>query len=360
MTTTPAYKNIQTDILNQIAEGTLQPGDRIATESELMEKYGVSRITAQRAVSELKQKGVLTRKPRAGTFVARTLPAASDAVRVSGLISGEINIVVIAPFDLAQGGAGGAYQYIKGIMSAVTPGRDQLTLLSTGNDPDLERRMLESFMERRASGLIYHPGATSVRPKDILMRMVAYGTPCMQIDQRVSGVPIPCVHTDNISAGVELTRHALNCGHEKFCFLGDMVDSDSQYDRYQGMCQALAELGISQNNALYRRFDLNSAQSASLVEWLFQKKITCVCCATDVISKPLLDLFESAGIREEISIISFDGSYPGKIASMQQDFVQIGRTATEMLLEWLQTGRKPTADCLIKATYIDGESLRRR
>lgn len=356
----PAYKNIQTDILNQIADGTLQPGDKIATESELMEKYGVSRITAQRAVSELKQKGVLTRKPRAGTFVAKTLPASSDDARIPGLISGEISIAVVAPFDLAQGGAGGAYPYIKGIMSALTPGRDQLTLLNTGNDPDLERCMLESFMERRASGLIYHPGSTNVRPKDILMRMAAYGTPCVQMDQRISGVPIPCVHTDNISAGIELTRHALNCGHEKFCFLGDMVDSDSQYDRYQGMCQALAEFGISQGSALYRRFDLNGSQSASLAEWLLQKEITCVCCATDVISKPLLDLLESAGIRERISIVSFDGRYPGEITSMRQDFVQIGQTATEMLLEWLQTGRKPTADCRIKATYIEGTSLQRR
>ena len=357
MSMMPAYKNIQTDILNQIADGTLQPGDKIATESELMEQYGVSRITAQRAVSELKQKGVLTRKPRAGTFVARTYPISAEGVHVSGLINGEINIAVIAPFDLAQGGAGGAYQYINGIMSALTPGRDQLTILNTGNSPELERNMLESFLERRTSGLIYHPGHNENLPKDVLMRLSAYDVPCVQIDQHISGIPIPCVQTDNVSAGIALTKQALLRGHERFCFLGDMVDSDSQYNRYQGMCQALAEADIPQSNALYRRYDPSNPQSAAIADWLLQREVTCVCCATDVISKPLIELFESAGIRNKIAVVSFDGLYPGQVASMQQDFVQIGRAATEMLLNWIQTRQKPTADKLIPATYVDGTSL---
>ena len=47
----PAYKAIQRDIMDRISDGRLRPGDRISTEAELMQQYGVSRITAQRALS---------------------------------------------------------------------------------------------------------------------------------------------------------------------------------------------------------------------------------------------------------------------------------------------------------------------
>ena len=69
-----AYKIIQDDILEHITNGKLSAGARIPTEAELMKKYNVSRITVQRALSELKLQGVITRKPRAGTFVLSPAP----------------------------------------------------------------------------------------------------------------------------------------------------------------------------------------------------------------------------------------------------------------------------------------------
>ena len=50
----PLYQKIKEDILRQIKDGQLLPGDKIPTEYQLMEKYGVSRITVSKALSELK------------------------------------------------------------------------------------------------------------------------------------------------------------------------------------------------------------------------------------------------------------------------------------------------------------------
>ena len=361
MAKAPAYKSIQMDILNRISDGTLKPGERIATEAELMEQYGVSRITAQRAIFELKQRGLLVRKPRAGTFVAQAPSAApAGGQQGGGLISGKYSIAVVAPFDMAYGGVGGAYQYLKGIMSAHTLGRDQLVLLNTGYMAALEHSMLENCLDRGVSGVIYHPSMYSITPRDTLMRISAYGLPCVQIDQHTPGVPLPCVQTDNMAAARQLTQQALNRGHRRFCFIGD-ADVQSQSARYLGMCQTLAEAGVPQDCALYRRYDgTNPETLPQLVDWLMKKEVTCACCATDVHAKPLLDACERAGVTNQISIISFDGLYPGLIASMRQDFEQIGRTATELLLQWLLLRQRPEKDALLEAEYVDGTSLKQR
>ena len=361
MAKVPAYKSIQTDILNRISDGTLKPGERIATEAELMEQYGVSRITAQRAISELKQRGVLVRRPRAGTFVAQAaVPPFSAGQPGNGPVSNECSIAVVASYDMAHGGEGGAYQYLHGIMSALTPAREQLVLLNTGGMAALERSMLENCLVRGVSGVIYQPSLLGISPRDTLMRISAYGLPCVQIDQFTPGVPLPCVQTDNVSAARQLTEQALARGHRRFCFVGD-VDSQSQYARYLGMCQALAAAGVTQDCALHRSIDRSRAEILhGLVDWLMKKNVTCVFCATDLLSKPLLDACREAGVTNQISIVSFDGFYPGVIASMRQDFIQIGRTAAEMLMKWMLLRQRPEADVLLEATYIDGESLKRR
>ena len=60
-------------LLQKIASGELTPGERIASEFELSEQYGVSRMKAHRALALLRQAGILASAPRRGTVIARNL-----------------------------------------------------------------------------------------------------------------------------------------------------------------------------------------------------------------------------------------------------------------------------------------------
>ncbi|MCB4767140.1 histidine utilization repressor [Ancylobacter sp. Lp-2] len=66
----PHYLRIKDNIVALIAEGKLKPGDRVYSESELVSAFGVSRMTANRALRELMFEGVLTRSAGLGTFVS--------------------------------------------------------------------------------------------------------------------------------------------------------------------------------------------------------------------------------------------------------------------------------------------------
>ena len=56
-------------ILDQIAQGALQPGDRLQTEVELMKQFKVGRSTLREAVQSLAMMGVVETRRSAGTFI---------------------------------------------------------------------------------------------------------------------------------------------------------------------------------------------------------------------------------------------------------------------------------------------------
>ena len=65
------YKQIRHDIEHQILTGEWPPGHRIPFEHQLMARYGCSRMTVNKALSELAQADLIERRRRAGTFVRR-------------------------------------------------------------------------------------------------------------------------------------------------------------------------------------------------------------------------------------------------------------------------------------------------
>ncbi len=67
----PVYWQIKESILKEITSGKLKPGDKIFSEPQLKEKFGVSRLTARSAVTELVNEGYLVRKQGYGTFVQK-------------------------------------------------------------------------------------------------------------------------------------------------------------------------------------------------------------------------------------------------------------------------------------------------
>jgi GntR family transcriptional regulator, histidine utilization repressor len=64
------YQKVQRHLLEQIAQGHLKPGTRVPSEHELVKQFSISRMTANRVLSQLATEGVVTRVAGVGTFVA--------------------------------------------------------------------------------------------------------------------------------------------------------------------------------------------------------------------------------------------------------------------------------------------------
>lgn len=80
MPAAPAYQQLAAELRALIVSGGLAPGDRLAGEDDLGERYGVSRSTAREAIRllEAQQLVVTTRGTTGGSFVAAHAPARID------------------------------------------------------------------------------------------------------------------------------------------------------------------------------------------------------------------------------------------------------------------------------------------
>ncbi len=80
----PRYRALKDDIIARIAAGELRPRDRVPSEHELVDRFSVSRMTANRALRELHAEGYVKRVTGVGTFVA-DMRATSNVLEVRSI-----------------------------------------------------------------------------------------------------------------------------------------------------------------------------------------------------------------------------------------------------------------------------------
>lgn len=66
------YRQIKQDLVRRIEKGELRPGEALPSETDLCERYGVSRPTLRQATQDLIRDGLLVVRRGVGTFVAQT------------------------------------------------------------------------------------------------------------------------------------------------------------------------------------------------------------------------------------------------------------------------------------------------
>jgi len=67
----PAYEQVKAWIRQHIGSGQWKPGDTVPSEAALMQQFGISRMTVNRALRELAAEGLVTRVQGSGTRVAQ-------------------------------------------------------------------------------------------------------------------------------------------------------------------------------------------------------------------------------------------------------------------------------------------------
>lgn len=67
----PVYYQLADDLKQQIESGELKPGDSVPSESQLVNEYGVSRVTVRRGLAILLEAGLIETIKGKGNFVAR-------------------------------------------------------------------------------------------------------------------------------------------------------------------------------------------------------------------------------------------------------------------------------------------------
>lgn len=100
----PRYVQIADEIIQQIRAGVLKPGDMVPSESELVERYGVSGGTIRKAMVEVRASGLVDTRHGKGSMVKDRPPVrlrSSDRFRASHRRAGKAAYLA----ESAQSGA---------------------------------------------------------------------------------------------------------------------------------------------------------------------------------------------------------------------------------------------------------------
>ena len=99
----PRYRQIYNQIKAAILSGNLKPGNKLPTQAEWLDRYGVYVVTSARACRELAEEGLIVSRPGRGTFVADQTPKMSDTERRRRLTTQTIAyLATVAPLGFTM------------------------------------------------------------------------------------------------------------------------------------------------------------------------------------------------------------------------------------------------------------------
>lgn len=202
----PLHERIRSDFEARILAGDLVPGDRLPIEQELMRDYGCSRMTVNKALSALSTAGLIDRRKRAGTFVARPrvhsmvldVPDLAAEVRERGQTYAYVPLVRSlreadpdSPDEALLAGRGRLMQFDGLHLADSIPLAAEYRLVSAAAVPDMVDAPIDS--EPPGSWLLQHVpwteadtriSALSASPGAARLLQVAPGTACLCVERR--------------------------------------------------------------------------------------------------------------------------------------------------------------------------------
>lgn len=378
---TPLYRKIFSFFLEEIAERRLRSGDKLPTELEIAERFGVSRITVIRAMKELEHRQLLYRVKGKGTFVREDLDlrneklanhganadAGDDPGEGDSAARASIPLISVVMSDLEQAGQ----DILRGIEHVARKHGYYVSFHNAMMDPRVERSLLEK-LAGDARGIIVYPCA-GLDNSDLFSGMTIRQFPYVVIDHPLEGIEAPLFSPDNERGSYEMTRHLLDLGHERIGFVAPgLYLHPSLRQRYKGYCRALIEAGIPVRpdwiesadwTAVSKPDALLREASALLERWLSgRSRPTAMLAGNDILAIHLIKAALTAGIAvpEALSVAGFDNLAMTEylevpLTTVSQPFYEMGESAAEALIRLVQDGI-PIAGRQLDTTLVIRES----
>lgn len=294
----PRYQRILKHIERLIASGQVREGERIPSEREIARLFGVSQMTANRAIQELARAGVLVRRVGSGTYVQRRDSAVQTTSRST--------VVMVPPFaDHLEEDT-----YLRWPFRAL---QDRAS--ADGFALVVEPAAYSGYEDvvRRYPGAGFLFLIPSEQAYETLNRLFLDGVPFVVLGASWHGAPFACVDSDNVGGARQAMMYLFRLGHRRIAYVNGKESATNCRDRLQGYLQAMAERGIQTADEWVVRPDsnwrLDEASRQHLTALLLgHEGVTAVLCAGYYLMLEVLSLIRTLRLHipEDVSIISFD------------------------------------------------------
>ncbi len=349
---TPLYQQIVEDIKDKVSSNKIKVGELIGSQQEIAQKYGVSLITARKAMAILINEGILLSRVGKGTYVARKSTAIDfSKFKTIGLVLRDLR----DPF----------FSRIVYSVEANASERGFNVLLSNSSEQvDKEEYQIRHFRQMGVEGLIIAsmkhiyqgtPTIRKLRDEKFPFVMVSY----------IEDKNIHFVGTDHEKGAFLATEHLIKLGYKKIGYVNAEEGNLIGELRKSGFSRALEIYGKKLNENYIMRLKWNDYQSGYEVGQQFVKlsdKPDAMFIYSDIsalgFQRAILDY--GLKIPENVAMIGFDNidqdlhaTVP--LTTVHQPTSEIGKYAFEILSRLINR-EQPKKRIILEPSLVIRES----
>ncbi|MGN0832024.1 MAG: substrate-binding domain-containing protein [Kiritimatiellia bacterium] len=344
----------------KLRDGDYPQGVPLPSEEALVRRFKVSRITAVRAMDELRKRRLVYRRRGSGTFATRAARNESGQI---GLIMPSLAFGEIFPSicqALTRYAQNDGYSVVLGDTSAANPKQRAQEAC------EVARR----FVKQSVAGVVFQPLAFLRTPervtREILALFDAADIPVVLIDRNADvgagRQKYDFVGIDNLEAGRALGAHLLAQGAKRIHFLMRPNCASVICDRYDGVMSALGGR-MSREHIIVSEPD----DDKTLRSW-FQKRgrPDAVVCESDYVAAQLNNTLVSFGLSvpKDVMLAGFDDvrcavSAIPNLTTVHQPCDDLARMAYQSLRDRMQDASLPSRRILLTAPLVIRDSTRR-
>jgi LacI family repressor for deo operon, udp, cdd, tsx, nupC, and nupG len=324
----------------------MQPNTKTPTIQDVARQAQVSAATVSRALSSPHRVSEATRE-RVAEAVRATGYTINQAAR--SLRSRAAKTLLIALPNIGNP----FYSTILDAVVSTAAARDYGVLVASSLPGSTSQRINAYFMSNRVDGLLLFDGSVDVRQ---LTALAAHDgrLPLVVSYDELPDPLVDSVMTDNQGAAVRAIEHLFALGHRQIGHVTGHSRNADPNERLVGYQQALRQAGIAVRNDWIIRGDYSMASGIAAGHRFLalRERPTAMFLGNDEMAIGFLSVLHQHGVEcpRDVSVVGFDDidvsrAYAPPLTTMRQPRREIGRRATDILIDTLEgarQGRGPT------------------
>lgn len=354
------YMKVYNGIKRRIEDGEYQCGDRLPSDRQFAEEYGVSMITVKKALEMLKERGMVKRVSGTGSFVMSAHPSQAAEVYLQKASSGHERKIGLVLEHISSAFGLDMMYHLDRIMER--NGYHLLTRFSY-YDRKKEEDEIRFLLEEGVEGLLVMP-CHGMFYNAQLLKLILDGFPVVVLDKKMEGISVSTVRTDHYQAVESLVYKMYDQGCKT---LGVITTGDSETpsvkQRMDGFYKTVEKLGIEVTGQCVLEADkniYNHKPEKTEVDKVENYLKTCI-SETDgfvVMEYSLIPTVSEAAkvigydLVSERRVCCIDGIRELGVLHMQQDETKIAEKAAAILLRIIE-GEKLSVDITIPAYLME-------
>jgi DNA-binding LacI/PurR family transcriptional regulator len=347
----PRYRQVMNVINERIASGEYPIGHKLPPERVLQDTFKLSRMTINRALTEMANQGLIKREVGVGSFVLRN-KTPKNVFRSIGIITPSRRSLLEQPFY---------WEVIEGIDEKARELRFRVILAGKEEMILAQDNVYSYFSEMGFSGVIL---AGQMAPA-FLDRVSKNGLPVVCLNFSGQSHGLDSVVIDCERGGKLVARHLIKLGHRRIGMITGPRDNDNSHKIQQGFLKCLAHnrIPIEPDHIVRGDYMMDGGYQAMLTLLDDPMRPSAVFCASDMMAIGALNAAKvrRVDVPEQMSLVGFDDcrivahTHPS-LTTVRTSMRRLGAMAVELIQRREKSSRCKAENRVIPVDLIERES----